>query len=139
MIPCSGEGQFGRNGPDELPCCDGLVRLDEAYPDGNGGCQPEENAYICTRCGDGMCGLGENTCNCPADCMEAAVCVPEGEQLMNFEQQCCPNTFPVECLIMGANDRCEACAELTQICLACGDGVCSDNENRCTCPIDCEN
>lgn len=53
------------------PCCDGLtkalvckgsiLRLDECEPEGNG------HAF-CIRCGDGKCGVGENTCTCEADC-----------------------------------------------------------------------
>lgn len=52
-------------------CCAGLtkalvykgsiLRLDECEPEGNG------HAF-CIRCGDGKCGVGENTCACDADC-----------------------------------------------------------------------
>ncbi len=24
--------------------------------------------YVCAKCGDGICGKGENLCNCPEDC-----------------------------------------------------------------------
>ncbi len=53
------------------PCCEGLtraeayrgsiLRLDSCVPEGNG------HAF-CIRCGDGRCGVGENTCSCEADC-----------------------------------------------------------------------
>jgi len=26
--------------------------------------------YVCTKCGDGVCGIGENICNCKEDCKE---------------------------------------------------------------------
>lgn len=52
-------------------CCQGLtkglahkgsiLRLDVCEPEGDG------HAF-CIRCGDGKCGVGENTCNCEADC-----------------------------------------------------------------------
>lgn len=52
-------------------CCEGLtkalahkgsiLRLDECEPEGDG------HAF-CIRCGDAKCGVGENTCNCDADC-----------------------------------------------------------------------
>jgi hypothetical protein len=54
-----------------IACCDGLVRvpvfkgsvlrLDQCYPVGGG-------RAMCVRCGDGFCGIGENACDCPADC-----------------------------------------------------------------------
>jgi len=52
-------------------CCDGLtaapfylgsvIRLDQCQLEGKG-------RATCIRCGDGRCGKGENTCNCPVDC-----------------------------------------------------------------------
>jgi hypothetical protein len=54
-----------------LECCPGLervevyrgsiLRLDTCEPEGGG------HAF-CIRCGDGRCGVGENTCSCEADC-----------------------------------------------------------------------
>lgn len=35
----------------------------------NGSCVfPMCNCYVCTKCGDSICGKGENFCNCPKDC-----------------------------------------------------------------------
>lgn len=31
---------------------------------------PAPGRFICSYCGNGVCGLGENQCNCPADCEE---------------------------------------------------------------------
>jgi len=43
-------------------CCPGLVRIS--------GCNavPHPSVFTCAVCGDGVCGPGEATCNCPADC-----------------------------------------------------------------------
>jgi hypothetical protein len=44
-------------------CCAGLTRMNVC--DGQGG---PTSVFVCTACGDGICGLGEAYCNCPADC-----------------------------------------------------------------------
>ena len=54
-----------------IECCPGLtrvgayrssiLRLDTCEPEGGG------HAF-CIRCGDGRCGVGENTCSCEVDC-----------------------------------------------------------------------
>lgn len=60
-------------------CCDGLEALDsiapgrDVPPEADGlpdGCDfvGLDSVKICARCGDGVCGLGESFCNCPADC-----------------------------------------------------------------------
>jgi len=70
---CLPEGEEGP--PPEVvpqrPCCEGLgrvpiykwsfVRVDECLAEKGG-------RYLCIKCGDGRCGIGENRCNCPADC-----------------------------------------------------------------------
>jgi len=39
-------------------------------PDENGTCRYDcVGASFCTYCGNGICGLGENKCNCPDDCL----------------------------------------------------------------------
>ena len=76
---CIEEGGRGYFGKDE--CCSGLTSLlrwticdtpgDKRGCDGNG-CfpPPPDGSFICTKCGDKICGLGENRCNCPKDCSE---------------------------------------------------------------------
>jgi hypothetical protein len=60
-------------------CCDGLERSsmvepgDEVPPELDGlpeGCDETAppSILVCIRCGDGICGAGENFCNCLADC-----------------------------------------------------------------------
>ena len=62
-------------------CCEGLVivqnfeSLSKDEPIENPTpeiCETYEDIdslMICTKCGDGNCGLGEDVCNCPADCL----------------------------------------------------------------------
>jgi hypothetical protein len=51
-------------------CCDGLTpKLDTAVASDGETCGPAEcPCYVCVKCGDGECGLGENKCMCPEDC-----------------------------------------------------------------------
>jgi hypothetical protein len=71
---CVPEGKEITGAPDagpSPPCCPGLtrvgtfkgsiLRLDDCEPEGNG------HAF-CIKCGDGVCGIGENACSCAADC-----------------------------------------------------------------------
>jgi hypothetical protein len=137
MMPCLHEGGFDRNGPNALPCCVGLQRVDASEPGANGACLPEQNGYLCTRCGDGECGLAENQCTCPNDCM-ARQCAGQGEELANPEQRCCANLLSLECMVVGADQACLACAVPRVICSDCGNNQCDDGENECNCPVDCQ-
>ncbi len=49
-------------------CCSGLTQITGDKPDTTGQCMRAEGAIVCTKCGDGVCGLGENYCNCSQDC-----------------------------------------------------------------------
>lgn len=52
-------------------CCAGLERAD-AFKGSVlrlDACEPDPTGHaFCIKCGDGRCGIGENTCTCPADC-----------------------------------------------------------------------
>lgn len=49
-------------------CASGLVPV-IAAEEFNGQCAlPMCSCYVCTKCGDGICGKGENSCNCASDC-----------------------------------------------------------------------
>jgi hypothetical protein len=51
-------------------CEKGLVAI-EAAKNNNGSCSiPLCPCLVCTKCGDGICGSGENKCNCKNDCGE---------------------------------------------------------------------
>jgi hypothetical protein len=53
-------------------CCEGLIQVENSAPDAGGACVPAVNqSFTCAQCGNGICGLGENRCNCPADCVSA--------------------------------------------------------------------
>ncbi len=50
-------------------CCAGLTPRVSAYVDNDGECRFGESP-VCTYCGNGECGIGENKCNCSKDCKE---------------------------------------------------------------------
>lgn len=52
----------------EKECCDDLQELSPRIDLVGGECKNIPDESICINCGDGICGLGENYCNCPADC-----------------------------------------------------------------------
>ena len=81
---CVAEGKFG-NPPES--CCSGLTKIDWLFSCDGGasvncpsGCYAPDSLttqqFICANCGDGVCssknGIGENKCNCPADCKDSA-------------------------------------------------------------------
>ncbi|MFH1532577.1 MAG: MopE-related protein [Pseudomonadota bacterium] len=67
---CVPEGEgFTTFDPLLVGCCPGLTAIIQAYYDpATGMCGMVGNAFVCTHCGDGQCGPGENPCNCEADC-----------------------------------------------------------------------
>jgi subtilisin family serine protease len=115
---CIKEGNTGIEGEDE--CCEGLSEISNCSGDETMcGCGP---GFICTYCGNGECGLGENVCNCSADCE------PAETHLECVNQQCVK--------VQGAGiDKCESNVD----CLSavCGNGVCDANENFENCSQDC--
>jgi len=64
-------------------CCSGLVKRDVTYPYRNKNnevfCLEEMTAYTCVKCGDKLCGKGEDWCICPEDCLK-----PNPEDLQIF-------------------------------------------------------
>ncbi|MCX6791304.1 MAG: hypothetical protein NTV62_03930, partial [Candidatus Gribaldobacteria bacterium] len=84
---CLKEGEInsvGYNSSEQsLDCCPGLrfISVPEAWrnPDGSADstCNPFKftvpSSVVCTYCGNGVCGTGENSCNCPSDCKTTAV------------------------------------------------------------------
>jgi len=51
-------------------CCAGLQSLKVVKLGGGVSCSEEISGYVCAKCGDGVCGAGENPCNCANDCKE---------------------------------------------------------------------
>ena len=71
---CAGEGEMISIMPLPDPeakiylCCEGLKQGGAFSDDGDGKCYPIMDAAVCIDCPNGICGPGENKCNCPEDC-----------------------------------------------------------------------
>lgn len=64
---CIEEGEKGSLFENDA-CCSGLKRIDNSKLSGDACEAPDDGSFICAKCGNGVCGLGENVCNCPKDC-----------------------------------------------------------------------
>jgi hypothetical protein len=65
---CRGEGQDVEGKEPGAGCCEGLAAIAESRPE-EGECRSAPpSVKVCARCGDGVCGKGENRCNCAEDC-----------------------------------------------------------------------
>ncbi|MCX6800926.1 MAG: hypothetical protein NTZ73_01945 [Candidatus Diapherotrites archaeon] len=53
-------------------CCSGLTEIapSESFNETCNNLQVLGPGPVCTKCGNGICGTGENICNCPQDCKE---------------------------------------------------------------------
>jgi len=129
-IPEGGEGPVVPGGPE---CCPGLVELAKYFIE-DGMCIPMVGVFVCTSCGDGICGPGEDVCNCPEDCVPVCgngLCEP-GEDSIN-----CPE----DCMSVCGNGLCEPgedsinCPEDCPP--ICGNGLCEPGEDSINCPEDC--
>ncbi len=70
-IVCATEGEIiDWRLPATKKCCSGLTSILDCNVEF---CSKSSNS-ICTKCGNGQCGLGENRHNCPADCALADAC-----------------------------------------------------------------
>ena len=151
-LGCIGEGNtlFPNDGN---KCCADLRPEWNYNLKNDGTCEDIQGALghqlICIKCRDGICGNGENGCNCPQDCKNFKCKVP-GE-IPNYtapgddmSTQCCKGLKHR----IQKNQFDENCVNLFEkyggggyvgICLACGDGVCdSKYESKCNCPEDCK-
>jgi formylglycine-generating enzyme required for sulfatase activity len=90
----------------------------------------------CVGCGDGRClAAEEDNCNCPADCSggcsgccEETTCVSgEADHHCGQSGELC-----IDCAGQG-----NSCVGGSCLCL-CGDAMCCDHEDNCSCPSDCE-
>jgi len=131
---CKQEGEdFNELDEPDARCCDGLTKIPVMVPDETvGGClAPDCPCFVCTRCGDGECGIGENVCNCEQDCQP---CVGEGGTIPVIPNppECCEGLTlipPKQPDIVGIAGICTA---------KCGNGVCDvDTESDYNCPSDC--
>jgi hypothetical protein len=72
----------------KFACKPGLTAIEkDVYAGGESGCgMPMCDCEVCAKCGDGVCGKGENHCNCPKDCKvgEGIYVEPKGPRLNYF-------------------------------------------------------
>jgi cysteine-rich repeat protein len=81
---CIEEGKEG-SGLTNDTCCEDLVSVSNARRDSEGDCAVnDDGSFLCTLCGDGVCGLGENACNCPDDCLNLPI-APCGDGWVDTE------------------------------------------------------
>jgi hypothetical protein len=121
-------------------CCGKLVPVTDSKPSGTpGGCLvPKCPCYVCTNCGDGLCGKGENGCNCAKDC--GLPCFSSGGKFQNWGAdlniRCCTGLSAIkDCTGTPPKCVCPSCP--CYLCSACGNGKCESIENACNCPKDC--
>ena len=152
-VTCLGEGKGGGSpilSKLDLGCCPGLKKIaGNMGVDAEGVCHPAiDGGFVCAKCGDGKCGIGENKCNCPSDC--SAGCAPEGEAVFDN-----PGMGPVKCCDVDAGIKPSTRIDTTyNICSdpdrsgsrgicsvswakTCGNGVCDPGEDKCNCLQDC--
>lgn len=70
-VDCVPDGGRRAVRPNAPPCCEGLASIGCDLPSTETGGMRRPGcvgASYCTACGNGVCGEGENDCNCPADC-----------------------------------------------------------------------
>ena len=100
-----------------------------------------DNANLCCAPGEGTaCCAGMPLGNCFKYGGIYGDCRPHGADLEGKVTcgHCCGGLVRVKPDVVGADGSCISTAPPSIfICLRCGDGVCSPEENRCRCPVDC--
>jgi len=66
---CFGPGETYEGFYAENPCCPGLLPVADCKGAAGDCICPGCPCFVCTACGDGVCGVGENSCNCAPDCV----------------------------------------------------------------------
>ena len=100
-VPAGGEYDMFEN-PD-AQCCPGLTAVSQAgLVDGE--CVPIPcGCFVCVRCGDGICGPGEDLCSCAQDCDDAA-CAADSD--CGAGQVCFNGVCSVDCVDMDGDGFC---------------------------------
>ena len=116
---CLSEGQVAEYAPGSPPCCGTLAPIDVTeWGGGELGCQPDENWYVCSYCGNNNCENHESPCTCPQDCDEILKNVCEEEGGMCWED--CPEGWtPVYT---------PGCSEDLQCCMKNGGGCVGEGQ-----------
>lgn len=94
---CANAGEeadlHGANWGGKDKCCQGLTAVAINVEPYNGEClekyPPYGTQFLCINCGDGICGIKENKCNCLSDCINSTACLKEGEIGICGQDQCC--------------------------------------------------
>ncbi len=113
---CIEEGDFLGPEEDGLPCCDGLTALPHFKMNSGDDCDAAECCFwcdqmeglVCTACGDGVCGPGENACNCE-DCPCYPLLDSDNDGIVDVDDNC-PDVYnPVQsnCEGDGLGDACD--------------------------------
>ncbi len=128
-------------------CCDGLSETPNSSITNGGECAtPLDGSFVCGKCGDGVCGIGENFCRCEADCAKPGQCASDSDCPADY----CQNSQGGMQRCTQFTSSCEAssgsCSQSSQVndamvcnaatgkcytpqaaCEANGGGVCSDS------------
>lgn len=119
---CVTEGNWGSridSNENNDHCCAGLGEIADNVPDGDGNCRDTQEiaeGFICAFCGNGLCGPGENYCNCPDDCAAPGLCQSDDD---------CP---PPECFEIGDWPLFWSCVECVYTCdTSTHDCFCDEN------------
>ena len=117
---CMEEGQTFA--PDEagLVCCEGLNAIPHYELNPGDDCDGGEccfwceatNLLVCSKCGDGFCGPGENACNCD-DCPCAPGFDDDNDGVPNVDDNCpsVPNPDQTDADLDGVGDHCDLDAD----------------------------
>ena len=92
---CVEEGQSFSPDEADLVCCEGLSALPQHELHPGDDCDGVECCFwcdqmeglVCTACGDGVCGLGENACNCE-DCPCYPLLDSDGDGVVDVDDNC---------------------------------------------------
>jgi len=73
---CVTEGNYMVVSPGATSCCAGLTPISNSVFENNA-CTTAVGTSVCAKCGNGVCGAGENECNCEIDCSDD--CLLDGD------------------------------------------------------------
>ncbi|MGB2631429.1 MAG: hypothetical protein WBC48_00715 [Minisyncoccales bacterium] len=97
--------------------------------------------YKCINCGDGKCNsaIGENACNCSADCARSSTnCAKEGETIYSYNQQSCCAGLQKVMITSGLSANGSASVYKCLKPAVCGNKKCEALETISSCPTDCK-
>lgn len=111
---CIGLGETSGSYPGAPECCQGLQSstiFEIVYENKIGSCQGLVGGIVCINCGNKVCDLGEDLCNCPDDCQE-----PRDERCDDGSTDVCDMIPPVDCEgseILAIKNSCWSCVDPT--------------------------